>query len=471
MHSFGSPTGSAAISSRLDRLPRSRYLRGLVTRISIGGLFELYDLFMTGYIAVGLIRAGIFTATTRGLFDGKSFASFIASGFAGMFLGTLVFSRLSDRLGRRTMFTVSLLWYSSATLVMAFMSSAWAIDLWRFICGLGIGVQLVTISSYITEITPRSARGRYIAYSQFISYLGVPLVAAISLLAIPHRLWGLEGWRFVAIAGSLGAVFAGFLRLRLPESPRWLEAHHRPTEAEGVMALMERQIMQETGAELPLPGPAVEDAAPRHTSPTSPISWSEIWKAGYRRRTLMLTVFNAFQAIGYYGFAAWVPVLLLSEGIEVTRSLTYVLVIACLNPFGSLIAMRFADVVQRKWQIVSLALIVAVCGLLWAQQRHALGILLFGSIITLANSWFSSALHTYQAELFPTRIRAQAVGFVYSWSRFTSIFAGFLIAAVLQRAGTTGVFAVVATAMAVVAIVVSIFGPDSNHLGLEELSG
>jgi putative MFS transporter len=461
---------SSVIAARLDRLPPSRHLTRMVTRISIGGLFELYDLFMTGYIAVGLIRAGIFTATTRGLLDIEGFASFIASGFAGMFLGTLVFSRFSDRFGRRTMFTISLLWYSAATLVMAFMSSPWTIDLWRFICGLGIGVQLVTISSYITEITPRSSRGRYIAYSQVICYLSVPLVAAISLLAIPHRLWGLEGWRFVAIGGSLGAVFAGFLRARLPESPRWLETHRRPEEAEAVIAEMERRITQETGVALPVlepvvEGPAGEDAALHQGS------WSEIWRMGYRRRTLMLTVFNAFQAIGYYGFAAWVPVLLVSEGIEVTRSLTYVLIIACLNPFGSLIAMRFADAVQRKWQIVMLASIVAICGLLWAQQRNALGIILFGSIITLANSWFSAALHTYQAELFPTRIRAQAVGFVYSWSRFTSIFAGFLIAAVLQRAGTTGVFVVVAAAMSVVAAVVAVFGPNSNRLGLEELSG
>ncbi|MBZ5522999.1 MAG: MFS transporter [Acidobacteriia bacterium] len=458
------PAFSAMIAGRLDRLPPSRYLQRLVTRISIGGLFELYDLFMTGYIAVGFIRAGIFTATTRGLLDVKGFASFIASGFAGMFFGTLIFSRFSDRFGRRAMFTVSLLWYSIATLVMAFMSTPWGIDLWRFICGLGIGVQLVTISSYIAEITPRSARGRYIAYSQFVCYWGVPLVAAISLLAIPRRPWGLEGWRFVAIAGSSGAVLAWFLRARLPESPRWLETHGRSAEADAVLAEMERRITQETGAELPVAVPAAEDAASRRSS------WSEIWSSGYIRRTMMLTVFNAFQAIGYYGFAAWVPVLLVSEGIEVTRSLIYVLIIACLNPFGSLIAMRFADVVQRKWQITGLALIIAVCGLLWAQQRHALGIILFGAVITLANSWFSSALHTYQAELFPTRIRAQAVGFVYSWSRFTSIFVGFLIAAVLQRAGTTGVFVVVAAAMAVVAVVVSIFGPNTNRLGLEELS-
>src|SRR5437016_8746654 len=92
--------------------------------------------------------------------------------------------------------------------------------------------------------------------------------------------------------------------------------------------------------------------------------------------------------------------------------------------------------------------------MIWSRQHAAVGIIVLGVIITLANSWFSCALHTYQAELYPTRIRAQAVGFVYSWSRFSSIFVGFIIAQALKAYGTTGVFVIVATAMLIVAVVV-----------------
>jgi len=456
--------GTPSIAARFDRLPPSRYLRGLVGRISVGGFFELYDLFMTGYIAVGLMGAGIFKATTSGLMDVNGYASFIASGFAGMFVGTLLFSWVSDHYGRRATFTFSLIWYSAATLVMAFMSSPAAIDAWRFICGLGIGVQLVTISSYITEITPRSWRGRYIALSQLISYCAVPAVAAISLLAIPHRIFGLDGWRFVAIFAAGGAICAWFLRAKLPESPRWLDAHGLNEAAETATREWERRIECEIGRKLPEPEPAAE-------GPVGPRgAWKEIWQPAYLDRTLMLTIFNVFQAIGFYGFATWVPVLLVNEGIKVTKSLTYVLVIALLYPCGSLLAMRYADSLERKWQLVVLALVSAACGIVWAQQRSATGIILFGSVITLANSWFSCALHTYQAELYPTRIRAQAVGFVYSWSRFSSMFVGFLIAPLLRAYGTAGVFVVVSTAMLAVALVVGIFGPKSNQVGLETLS-
>ena len=132
--------------------------------------------------------------------------------------------------------------------------------------------------------------------------------------------------------------------------------------------------------------------------------------------------------------------------------------------------MRVADRWQRKWQIVCLALIIAGAGLVFSQARSPFALVAAGIVVTLANAWFSSAFHAYQAELYPTRIRAQAVGFVYSWSRFSSIFVGFLIAAVLSAYGTLGVFSVIALAMVIVAGTIGGFGPDTNNRELEELS-
>jgi putative MFS transporter len=228
---------------------------------------------------------------------------------------------------------------------------------------------------------------------------------------------------------------------------------------------MEDAVRAETGRELPPPQPLPDEATSMKGA------WSEIFSPAYRPRTIMLSVFNFFQTIGFYGFAAWVPVLLLSEGITVTKSLTYVLIIALLNPFGPLIAYSFfAEKIERKWQIVGLALIIAVCGLIWSQMREAAGIIILGGLITLANNAFSGAFHAYQAELYPTRIRAQAVGFAYSWSRFSSIFIGFAIAASLARYGVTGVFVIIAIAMVIVACVIGFFGPKTNNMRLEQLS-
>src|SRR5580704_13895933 len=85
---------AATVAARLDRLPPSRHTRKLITLLSLGAWFEFYDLFFTAYVAIGLFKEGIFTPTTQGLFDFHGFASFIAAGFAGMFIGTLAVGSL-----------------------------------------------------------------------------------------------------------------------------------------------------------------------------------------------------------------------------------------------------------------------------------------------------------------------------------------------------------------------------------------
>ncbi len=403
-------------------------------RISAGGWFELYDLFMTAYISLGMIREGLFAATASSAFAIHGFASFVAAGFAGMFFGTLVFSWISDRFGRKATFTYSLVWYSIATLVMAFMHSAEAIDAWRFVAGLGIGVQLVTIDTYISEISPKNERGYWIAFSQFIGYLAIPVAALLAYLLVPHAFAGLAGWRYVALFGALGGAFVWFFRAGLPESARWQTARDRG-----------------------------ESRSLTH-------AWTTIWSSAYRARTAMMVAFNLAQTVGFYGFTSWVPIFIASNGVSFTKSLEYAFVMALVNPIGPLAAMRVADRWQRKWQIVWLALIIAVAGLLFSRARLPSALIALGIVVTLANAWFSCAFHAYQAELYPTRIRAQAVGFVYSWSRFSSIFVGFLIAAVLRAYGTLGAFSVIAAAMLVVAITIGLFGMRTNRLELEELA-
>ncbi len=108
---------------------------------------------------------------------------------------------------------------------------------------------------------------------------------------------------------------------------------------------------------------------------------------------------------------------------------------------------------------------------MFAQQTTAIGVIICGLLITLCANWLSFSFHAYQAELYPTRIRAQAVGFVYSWSRFSAIFSGFVIAFFLGRYGTIGVFGFIAGAMVIVFIVIGGFGPADNKRRLEAIAG
>lgn len=421
-------------------------------------------MFMAAYISLGLISSGLYHATTRGLFDFNGFASFLGSFFAGMFVGTILFSGISDRYGRKSAFTFAMLWYSVATLAAAFQRTPEAIDLWRFLAGIGIGVQLITVDTYISELTPRVARGRYMAFSLFVILTSVPIVALLSFLLVPHTIASLEGWRWVMIIGSLGAVLMWFVRRGLPESPRWLEAHGDHEAAERNIGEMERRVEAELGRPLPPPEHEADETAAETGS------WTEIWTPRYLPRTIMLSVFNFFQTIGVYGFGSWIPILLANQGITLTKSLEYTLVIALATPLGAVGAITVADKFERKWQLVACAIAIAVFGLLFAQARTPAPILVFGSLTALASNWLIGIFHSYQAELYPTRIRAQAVGFVFSWSRISSIFVGYWVAAILKSYGVGGVFIMISLAMGIIVIVVGALGPNTNRIRLEVLS-
>ena len=191
---------TATIAARLERLPAGRALWTRVFLLSLGGFFEFYDMFMSAYVGPGLVKSGILTSTTPGLFGTTGLAGFVAAFFAGLFLGTGLFGFVADRFGRRLIFTVSLLWYTVAASTMAFQTTAFGVDLWRFIAGIGIGVELVTIDTYIAELVPRQVRGRAFALNQVVQFSAIPAVAFLAWLLVPIAPFGFDGWRWVVLS-------------------------------------------------------------------------------------------------------------------------------------------------------------------------------------------------------------------------------------------------------------------------------
>ncbi len=285
----------------------SPYERRLVVLLSLGGFFEFYDLLFSAYVAPGLVRDGILTTT--------GIAGFVSALFIGLFIGTATCGFLADRFGRRAIFTVSLLWYSAATLAMAMQTHAFGLNLCRVLAGIGLGLEMITIDTYISELVPKEWRGRAMALNQTIQFSAVPVAALLGWLL---------NWRWVVLFGSAGALVVWQIRRQLPESPRWQSAPRGPRS-----------------------------------------SWRELSRPPYARRTIMLVIFNIFQTVGYYGFSAWVPTLLIQRGITISTSLQYTFIIAIAAPFGPLLARVIADRTERKWQIVGSALAIAVCGLLF----------------------------------------------------------------------------------------------------------
>ena len=460
---------AALIMARFNRLPASRYLWQLIALLSLCGFFEIYEIALTSTLSPGLIRAGVFNADAKGLFGLTDQASFAAATFLGLFIGTSLFAAVADRLGRRAILIGSLAWYIAATTLMAAQNTAISVDLWRFVAGAGVGVQLITIDSYIAEWVPKDRRGKAFAINYALMYMAVPVAALLSWLLLPGAPLGISGWRYAAAFPLLATAVVWWVYRVLPESPRWLLQHGQLAAAEHLVASIESRVQRETGGELPLVAPVQMQPVPIQEGPGGS-GFGELFRPPYLRRTGMLLALNVFQALGFYGFSNWVPALLTSQGITFIKSLQYSFVIATVYPLTPLLCVFIADRIERKWQIVIGAAGTAVFGLLFSQQSAATTLVLSGAFVTISNILLSYSYHAYQTELYPTRIRARAVGFVYSFSRLATILSGFAIAIALRDFGTTGVFIFIASCMLVVVLSVGAFGPRTRGLTLEEAS-
>jgi putative MFS transporter len=431
--------------------------------LSLGGFFEFYELFMTAFVSPGLIRSGIFHAGGNGLFHLPDQATFACVTFLGLFLGTITLGGIADRWGRRAAFGGFAFCYAAATGLMAMQNSAIALDAVRLICAIAIGAQVITLDTYALEIVPRNLRGRAFAISFAIIQTAIPVLALLGWLLVPHAPLHIQGWRWLVLIGGAGSFVVWILCRFLPESPRWLARTGRLDDAEREISVFERHAEMHVGHPLPAPKTSTLE-------PVAKTSLAEIFRPQYRERTIMLTVFHFFQAIAFYGFGNWLPTLVNAQNHNTPRSAEVSFFITLAFPVGPLLWSAIAETYERKWQIVGAAVGTTIFGLLFATRTGPLGVAVLGILITLMTSLLGFSSHAYQAELFPTRLRARAVGFVYSWGRLSTAFTSLIIGFLFQRFGTAAVFALISFAMFVVVVSVGVFGPSTRGLTLEQIS-
>jgi putative MFS transporter len=446
------PSVPDEISRRLEAMPGTSYVWRLVILLSLGGCFEIYDLFLTGYIAPGLSRSGLLSTTTQAFFGFSGIGAFVAATFAGLFVGTFFLGFLADRFGRRAIFTTALLSYTAASVIMACQTSPEGLLFWRFLAGIGIGVEVITIDAYITELVPSRMRGRAFAVNQSIMFIAVPVVAFLAWWLVPLAPYGVEGWRWVVLIGAAASMIIWVLRLFLPESPLWLARHGRNEEALRILGSLE--AASGGAGSRPTMSPALQV---RHVAR---VNFADLFRPPYLSLVVLFMVFNFCQAFGFYGFANWVPTLLVEKGITVTKSLQYSFIVAFAYPIAPLLAASFADKFERRWIITGACIAIIIFGMAFAQLTEPGLLIVCGVLLTACNTTMSYAYHAYQTEVFPTEIRAQASGLVYSMSRLSAMFSGFIVAYMLKEAGVTGVFGLITAAMLIVVIAMTLFGPN-----------
>lgn len=450
------PPARISVAARLDRIPPFRMHRRLGIAVGMANGFDLYDIFLAGVLAA--VLAVQWNLTT----DGKALV--IGSGFAGMFFGAIVLSAMADRIGRRRVFLWNLMIYSVFTLGAAFAPNLTWLAILRFCAGFGLGAELSLSDTYMSELLPRKVRGRYMAAAYTFAFIGVPLAAFVGAEFVAKHHVLIAGWRWLLVVGSLGAVIVWAMRRSLPESPRWYEIRGDLDRADEETTKIEQAACAQLNlSELPEPEPV-------EVAPTRKVRVREIFEPPYGRRSLMLWIFQFFQTVGYYGFGTLAPLVLAAKGYKIVDTLGFTALIYLGYPIGSAVSVPIMERFERKHLIVASSLVMGALGITFGFARAPWLIVAAGFLLTATSNVFSNSFHIYQAEIFPTRIRATAVGAAYSLSRLSGAILPFISVSVLDHLGASTVFIGSAAIMALIATDVALLGPRSTGLKLEDSS-
>jgi MFS family permease len=398
------------IPARLDALPWGGFHTRVVLALGITWILDGLEVTLAGAVAGTLKQS-----TTLGLSNseiGRAGSAYLA----GAVLGALLFGWLTDRLGRKKLFFITIAVYLVATAATALAWDFASYALFRAATGAGIGGEYTAINSTIQELIPARMRGRTDLAINGSFWVGAALGAGGSIVLLdPAVIDPALGWRLAFLIGAALGLVIFVMRLWIPESPRWLVTHGRLQDAEAIVADIERQTRGQGAG--PAQPPKVKLRARTHT----PLR--EVARAlftTYPQRTLVGLSLMAAQAF-FYNAIFFTYALILTDfyGVPADHVGWYILPFAAGNFLGPLLLGRLFDTIGRKFMIgmtyvVSGALLTGTGylfsnGLLSAETQTIAWMIVF----FFASAAASSAYLTV-SETFPLEVRALAIAFFYA---------------------------------------------------------
>lgn len=441
------------ISSRLERLPLTRYQRVLFVVIATAWLFDSIDLAALTFVLGPISDEFGLTATQSGLLASAS--------FAGMAVGASTAGTLADRFGRRPVFTSSMICWGAASLAAALSWDFASLFIFRFFIGVGMGAEFPVAQSLLAEYIPAGSRGRYLGFLEGFWPLGFISCGAISFVFVPWL-----GWRSLFIILAILSLYAFYLRRAVPESARWYEARGRFDDARETIETFERQVEQAYGRPLPPVGDAPVAAAPV----AERVPLAELFSRFYVRRTIMVWALWFFVLLGYYGITTWQGKLLSDSGMTVASSIGFILLTALWGIPGFVSASLLLERFGRKPVIVAFIFGSAIAAYFYGGQTSLVGLVIAGSAMQFCFFGMWSALYAYTPEVFATRFRASGCGTASTLGRVGALVGPLIVPAALANWGQVSAFAVAGASMVIGALVVVVLGPETNNRVLEETS-
>ncbi|HUH83441.1 MAG TPA: MFS transporter [Stellaceae bacterium] len=453
------------VPARLDRLPWSGFHTLVIAALGITWILDGLEVTLAGSIAAALQQSPRLHLSAEEV--GLTGSAYLV----GAVLGALGFGHLTDRLGRKRLFSVTLGLYLVATLLTALAWDFTSFAFFRLLTGAGIGGEYAAINSAIQELIPARLRGRTDLAVNGSFWLGTALGAGASVWLLDPGLFPPDlGWRLAFGTGALLGLFILYLRHFLPESPRWLMTHGRIAEAERVVAEIETRI----GGVLPPPKGGVALVG-SHRVTLGSVARTLLQR--YPERTLLGLALMAAQAFCYNAiFFTYALVLTRSFGVAADRVGLYILPFALGNFLGPLLLGRLFDTLGRKPMIVLTyalagALLAATAGLFMVGALDAMTQTLLWTIVFFFASAAASAAYLTVGESFPLELRALAIALFYAFGTLLGGVGGpWLFGVLIERGDIVLGYFLGAALMAAAALVELKLGIRAEGRPLEEVA-
>ena len=456
-----------AIPARIDRLPVSREIWGIMLLAGVAWLVESYDVGVIGNVLPSLQKEFHLGAFSVGLLA-------IASTL-GIVISVIPAGWLADTIGRKKILIIGTAWYSVFSLLCGFAPTPTALVLLRFVSGLGMGAIFPIPYAMAAELTPRHFRGAMTAIlDSFLSvgYFVAPLIAFALIPRLPQDI----GWRTLFYIGGFPLLFVPALLKWMPESPRWLEVKGRTREADAIVSKLEHDIERRTGEQLPPPQieakgvtGKLDSSAQRSTRPGG--RYHQIFERPYLKRTVMMWVAFSCILFIFYAIQTYTPTVLIQQGYASATAflLTAIIVVASIP--GKYAAAFAVERFGRKATLTWFTGAAAVAAILFGLVHNPVLSLSCGIMLAFFGIGVDPVIKIYGAEQYPTRIRETGIGLFEGVGRFFGgALAPFIMAFLLTGIGVPGSYLFVALLALVGVGAVAWLGTETKGRSIEHAS-
>ncbi|MGM9925511.1 MAG: MFS transporter [Bacillus sp. (in: firmicutes)] len=381
----------------------------------LGWMFDAMDVGILSFVLAALAAEWNLTSSEVGLIGSIN--------SIGMMVGAFAFGLMADRIGRKNVFIITLLFFSIASGLSAFTTSLTVFIVLRFFIGMGLGGELPVASTLVSESVSAKERGRVVVLLESFWAGGWILAALISYFVIPGF-----GWRTAMLLCALPAFYALYLRLKLPDSPQFKKKE--------VKKSFKRQI-------------------------------TEVWAAPYRKRTIMLWILWFCVVFSYYGMFLWLPSVMTAKGFSLIHSFKYVLIMTLAQLPGYFTVAWLIERVGRKFVLVVYLTGTAISAYFFG-NAESLGLLVAsGAMLSFFNLGAWGALYAYTPEQYPAVMRGAGSGMAASMGRFGGIFGPLLVGSLMARGiSISMIFSIFCIAIIIGAIAVLILGKETKQIEL-----